>query len=224
MNKDATYKEKLAYLHEWLPSIIESVKKDIKNEHLKQDFQFVKRYFPGKNINKIDIQDLSQAYQAAIQEQENGESIAEFIASRWIMRNSDLYYFFENFLSGVNPNFTEIEELDAEIAKRLVDSSVEEFGAQNAYVFSILNSVAFSEGQFSELKEKAQKETKVEAEEKVQQQERETLEGLKRNQEREIARLTDKYEKKLAGLQKKYIQDIDQLKRQVANLQKKLYV
>ncbi len=223
MNKDATYKEKLVYLNEWLPSIVEAVKKDIKNEHLKQDFQFVKKYFPGKNINKIEAEDLSKAYQVAIQEQENGEAIAEFIASRWIMKNSELYYFFENFLSGVNPDFTEIEKLEAEVARRLIDTSIEEFGAQNAYVFSVLNSVAFDEGYFSELKEKAQKETKDKEEERVQRAEKETLENLKRNQEREVARLIDKYEKKLAGLQKKYIQDVEQLKRQVATLQKKLH-
>ncbi len=40
--------------------------------------------------------------------------------------------------------------------------------------------------------------------------------------EREIARLTDKYEKKLAGLQKKYITDMENFKKQISQLQRKL--
>ncbi|KAF3361417.1 hypothetical protein PHSC3_002048 [Chlamydiales bacterium STE3] len=224
MHKETTYKEKLVHLGEWLPSIIETIKKDLKNEHLKQDFQFVKKYFPGKNINKIESEELSGAYKAAIEEQENGEMLAEFIASRWIIKNSDLYYFFENFLSSVDPNFTEIVELDERNGEKLIEEATVSFGAKSTYVFSVLNSVAFTRDQFSKLQSNAQKETATQNEERVEREEKATIEGMKRNQEREIARLTDKYEKKLAGLQKKYIQDVEQLKRQVANLQKKLHV
>lgn len=223
MHKDATYKEKLVHLEEWLPSIIEAVKKDIKSEHLKQDFQFLKKYFPGKNPNKIEADELSHAYKMAIAEQENGETLAEFIASRWIMKNSDMYYFFENYLSSVNPNFTEIEELELSQGEKLIESATKEFGAQNAYVFSILNSVALNKDQFTRLAENARKETKQLHSQKVQAEEQATLEGLKKNQEREIARITDKYEKKLAGLQRKYTNDVEQLKRQISTLQKKIH-
>lgn len=223
MHKDATYKEKLVHLEEWLPSIIEAVKKDIKSEHLKQDFQFLKKYFPGKNPNKIEADELSHAYKMAIAEQENGETLAEFIASRWIMKNSDMYYFFENYLSSVNPNFTEIEELELSQGEKLIESATKEFGAQNAYVFSILNSVALNKDQFTRLAENARKETKQLHSRKVLAKEQATLEGLKKNQEREIARITDKYEKKLAGLQRKYTNDVEQLKRQISTLQKKIH-
>lgn len=223
MHKDATYKEKLVHLEEWLPSIIEAVKKDIKNEHLKQDFQFLKKYFPGKNPNKIESDELSHAYKMAIAEQENGETLAEFIASRWIMKNSDMYYFFENYLSSVNPNFTEIEELELSHGDKLIENATKEFGAQNAYVFSVLNSVALNKDQFTRLENDARKETKQAHSQKAQAEEQATLESLKKNQEREIARITDKYEKKLAGLQRKYTTDVEQLKRQISTLQKKIH-
>ena len=40
--------------------------------------------------------------------------------------------------------------------------------------------------------------------------------------DQQITRLTDKYEKKLQGMQKKYIQDIETLKKQITLLQRKL--
>jgi hypothetical protein len=40
--------------------------------------------------------------------------------------------------------------------------------------------------------------------------------------ELKMQRLVDKYEKRLSGLEKKYLNDTDILKKQIANLQKKL--
>ena len=42
------------------------------------------------------------------------------------------------------------------------------------------------------------------------------------NFETEMARVKDKYEKKLNGLQKKYQVDVENLKKQIAQLQRKL--
>jgi hypothetical protein len=53
-------------------------------------------------------------------------------------------------------------------------------------------------------------------------QEKQSAETLEKAYEREIARLTDKYEKKLQGLQKKYLFDTEALKKQIATLQRKL--
>ncbi len=54
------------------------------------------------------------------------------------------------------------------------------------------------------------------------QQEAKSVEQIKRHCEQEVARLTDKYEKKLLGMQKKYAIDTAQLKKQIGMLQKKL--
>jgi len=222
MNKDATYKEKLALLDEWMPAIIESVKKDLKNEHLKQDFLFVKKYFQGKNLQKIELAEFVQAYRQAIQNEEQGETIAEFIANRWIIKNSDLYHFFEIQLSAISPDFSALEEIESANSAMMIEAAQNEYGALNTYIFAILNSVAFRDEDFQQLNNLAHAEVKKQHETCAVEQERQDLEALKRNHERELARMTDKYEKKLSGLQRKYQNDLEAWKKQVAALQKKL--
>lgn len=222
MEKEASYKEKVAELDEWMPSIIETVKKDLKQEHLKQDFVFVKQYFQNKNLSKIELPELANAYRLAIRNHDNGETIAEFIANRWILKKSEMYHYFETELSQIAPNFTEIKELPKDKADALLKSAVEEFGAVNTYVFSVLNSVAFGGEHLGELKVKAKAEEKSQREEKTSLEEHRTIDSLKKNHERELARIIDKYEKKLLGLQRKYVQDVERLKAQVAALHKKL--
>lgn len=95
MYKNATYKEKFADLQEWIPLLVEAVKKDLRNEHLKKDLNFVKKFLSSKNVHKVTIEELAEAYQKAIQEEEQGEELAEFITSRWLLKNSELYEFFE---------------------------------------------------------------------------------------------------------------------------------
>ncbi len=222
MLKDSTYKEKFAMLKEWLPSLIETVKKDLKNDHLRQDTPFCKKYFAGKNFNKLTTEDLVQAYAQAMEESEKAEELAEFISNRWVLKNSELYDFFEQQLSRINPNFTEIKEIDAASAQALVNDAVKTYGAPRTYLFSVLNSVVFPEKVFHELGQRAKDEAIKEEGEMRRSAENTSLENVKQHYEQHIARLTDKYEKKLAGLQKKYTIDIDSLKKQIAHLQRKI--
>jgi len=222
MLKEATYKEKFVTLKKWMPSIIEAVKKDLRNEHLKQDFLFIKKYFPGKNINKLTTEELVDGYFAAIQSEDNGEDIAEFITNRWLLKNGDIYNYFETELRKINPDFTAIEEIEKPQAKRMVEESTKEFGAEGTYLFSVINSVAFSDEIFKELGQKAEQEAKtakMQAEESFAKQ---SVEQMQRSFEQQIARLSDKYEKKLSGLQKKYTQDTEALKKQISALQRKI--
>ena len=55
MYKNATYREKFADLKEWIPFLVEAIKKDLRNEHLKKDIFFVKKFLSSKNIHKITI-------------------------------------------------------------------------------------------------------------------------------------------------------------------------
>jgi len=222
MYKNATYKEKFADLQEWMPILIEAVKKDLRNEHLKKDFYFIKKFLASKNIHKLSTEELAEAYQKAIQEEEQGEQLAEFITSRWLLKNSDLYEFFEQQLSTLYPDFTSLEEIAPPQAKLLIDASIEQFGAPHTYLFSVLNSVVFPNESFSMLKEKAKEHREDEESENLKRTEASSLEQKHQNYELELARMTDKYEKKIAGLQKKYLTDVDQLKKQVADLQRKL--
>lgn len=222
MYKDASYKEKYADLQEWLPFIIEGIKKDLKNEHLKKDFYFAKKYFSSKNLSKLTTDDLVHAYQNAIKTEENGEALAEFITSRWLMQNADLYDFFETSLSQISPDFTSLEEIDLQRAQTIINDASREFGTVSTYIFSVLNSVVFPAEVFKKLAKQAKQEAETAQEEVVQLSEKMSIENMQKAFEREVARLTDKYEKKLSGLQKKYHTDIEVLKKKVAQLQRKL--
>ena len=222
MSQEQTYQQKFLHLKEWMPAIIETVKKDLKNEHLKQDYAFIKKYFPGKNVHKVENEELANAYSQAIQEEENGNNIAEFIANRWIFRHGEMYHLFEENLSAINPNFTEIKELTDQQAEQLTQKATQAFGALRTYIFSLLNSVALSPAHFKKLAELARQAHQHEEKETKNAVEKRSLEELQSSHEREIARLTDKYEKKLIGVQKKYTHDVDVLKKQLANLQRKL--
>jgi hypothetical protein len=222
MYKNASYREKFADLKEWVPFIIESVKKDIKNDHLKKDLYFFKKYFATKNLHKLGTDELADAYYRAIQEEDRGEEIAEFIASRWLLRNSELYELFQRELSRINPEFADLDELDQPQAQSLIELSNREFGAPHTYLFAVLNSVVFPKESFTSLKKQAVQHQETAEQQKQQQDEKQTIDSLKLVFEREIARLTDKYEKKLMGLQKKYLNDTEGLKKQVSQLQRKL--
>lgn len=209
-------------LRPWLASIVESVKKDLKNEHLKKDWQFCKQYLPGKNIAKITVQEMVDAYGNALENSENAEALAEFISNRWLLKNCELYNYFEAKLSQISPNFTELESIDAARSREIVLGAVELYGALKTYLFSVINSVVFPQEVYHELGQKAKvDEDKREAVEKIVL-EKMSMEEQQRNYEQQIARLVDKYEKKLIGMQKKYSIDTENLKKQIINLQRKI--
>lgn len=224
MYKNATYREKFADLKEWVPYLVDAVKKDLRNEHLKMDLFFVKKYLASKNIHKVTSEELAEAYQKVIQEEaEQGEKIAEFISSRWLLKNSELYEFFERQLSKINPDFASIEEMTPQQAQALIDEASREFGAPHTYLFSVLNSVVFPKESYQALKHQAQKQQENEEQAAKQSEEKLTVDQMRKEFEREVFRLTDKYEKKISGLQKKYVTDVENLKKQISNLQRKMH-
>lgn len=222
MYKNASYKEKFADVKQWAPTIITNIKKEIKNEHLKKDLFFVKKYLNGKNLNKVTSEELTDAYLEALDSSENAEGIAEFLISSWLIRNPELYTLFETQLSQISPDFTDLEELTPEQAKSLIDQAVEQFGYFHTYLFSVFNSVVLPKESFEFLKKNAEKSHQDTIQQKLAQAEQLNLDGLVKNHEIEIVRLNDKHEKKFLGLQKKYQIDVDALKKQVASLQRKL--
>lgn len=222
MLKNSTYKEKFALLRPWMHSILDPIKRDIKNEHLRKDWDFFNQYFSGKQLNKISLDEMSHAYSQAVAETENAEELGEFLSNRWLLKHSDIYNHFEQELSQVSNNFSDLEMLDKEVSLRMMDKAVTHFGAPKTYLFCILNSVVFPEEVFKILAEKAHIEAAQNVVEQKVEQEKQSFEEMERNHCTEIARLTDKYEKKLSGLQKKYVQDVTSLKKQIATLQRKL--
>lgn len=222
MLKDMTYQKKFDLLAPWMPSILESIKKDLRQEHLQVDKQFVKIHFPGKQVQKLTSEELAPAYQTAIA-QEGGEKMGEFIAIRWILKHSDVYHFFEKQLKQVDPKFDELEVLDAKKAEELMRSSLEHFGAIKTYLFSVINSVVLPQDLLQELKEKAEQESSASGQEKNPSQESASVESLVKKHELEMKRTVGNYEKKLLGLQSKYVRDMESYKKQISTLQRKLH-
>lgn len=220
MLKNATYVQKFALLANWLPQIIESVKKDLKQEHLRRNPAFLRQYFDEKNLNKIGTEAMSRAYGAALQA--GDESAGEYIAARWLLRHSDIYSFFETHLQDIAPNFTELEVLTPEASKMLMEGSIAEFGAIPSYLFTILNSVVFDPATLQQLSQNAENELMQKTTEQTEQAEAATGEAIVRALQLELSRSRDKYEKRIAGLERKYLQDTETLKREVARLQRKL--
>lgn len=221
MLKDATFKEKFTILKSWMPSIVEDIKKDLKNDHLQNDRAFTKAYFAGKPVNKLSVQELSQGYSQAL-ESDASEQIGEFICNRWLLKNTELYNYFENELRQISENFSELTEIDKEKSLNITEKAIEQFGAPKTYLFAVLNSVVFPKEVFEQLNKRAQQaevHNQAQAQQAAQQL---SSEELQKSYEEKIARLTDKYEKKLQGLQKKYITDTETLKKQIVNLHKKL--
>jgi hypothetical protein len=220
MLKEMGYQEKIEILAPWLEEIIEVVKKDLKNEHLKIDRQFCKKHFFGKQPSHLQAKEMAAAYRSDIAGGNVG--LGEFIATRWLLKNTDIYGYFEEKIKGITVDFETLEQLPHELSVSLMNAAVKIFGAKRTYLFSVFNSVVFPASVYNELKEMAIKETDFLKEEEAERRGKETLEGMQLRHSREMAALTDKYEKKLSGLQKKYLQDTESLKKQLSSLQKKL--
>jgi len=221
MLKNATYKDKFQMLRPWMEQIVDSVKKDLKNEHLRSDPAFCKQYLVGKHYGKATAPELAEAYSQAIQG-ENGEALAEFITNRWLLKHTDLYDFFEQELTKISPNFTELEEIPFTQAETIAKHSSKEFGVLPTYLFAVLNSVVFPKPVFTHMEKQAQEEAQHAAHAEKHAVAEKEHKDLKTHFEQQIARITDKYEKKLQGLEKKYRIDTEQLKKQVSLLQRKL--
>lgn len=222
ITEESTYQEKLVSLAQWMPEIMTAVKKDLRQEHLSQDRLFANKYFAGKQVNKLSIEDMAAAYSNAIQVEEKKEEIAEFICHKWLLKNSDLYDFFERELSKIATDFTTLTSLPPAAEQNIKKNAIAEFGAIPTYIFSIINTVVFSEEALKKLRHEAQLEQTEAKKEFAEKQEAQNWEKKVQNLESQLARIEDRYEKKLAGLERKYERDVGALKKQVANLQRQI--
>ncbi|MEI8125644.1 MAG: hypothetical protein WCG42_07820 [Parachlamydiaceae bacterium] len=221
MLKNITYKDKFAMLQEWMPFIVDAIKRDLRNEHLRNDVAFMKRYFPGKHPTKLTAAELAPAYIDVMANGDKTEEVGEFLTNRWLLKHSDLYHHFEQELSKICSDFNELTIIEKPTAMKIMEDAVEQFGPIQTYLFCVLNSVVFPEDVYALLGKKASLHAQSRQIEEEQEREAASMDALKRGYEQQIARLTDKYEKRLLGFEKKYTQDINSLKKQIASLQKK---
>lgn len=221
MQQDISYQQKFSQLRPWLDSLFEAVKKELRNDHLKADIRFYKKHFASKTPAKLTLPEISEAYAKEIIEEGN-EQLGEFISNRWLLKHGDIYNYFAEQLTTINPNFDQITEIDPTRSREIAHKGVEQFGALNIYIFSVLNSVSFPQRIFEELADLA-RQTQSQAADQVQEAEQQrSLDNILKIHALEMSRMIDKYEKKLAGLQKKYVDDTTALKKQMAALQRKL--
>ena len=151
------YTEKLTVLQPCFPSIVETIKKDLKIEHLGADRRFLKRYFSGKKRHKLEVDQLIPAYTTEIAEVGN-EDLAEFICYRWLIKNRDVYEFFAERLASINTDFDKIERIEDKSAKDWIEGAIDSFGVERTYIFSVLNSIVFSDKIFKTLRKRVEKE------------------------------------------------------------------
>lgn len=214
--KDSTYQQKFAtQLKPWMPLIVETTKRDLKQGPL------ARKYF-SKPIAKLTADELKDGYLRAIAEDEQGESIGEWVAQCWLLKKPDLYAYFKDKLSEINPEFDQIEEIEHSKANAIVKEAISQFGAPDIYLFTIINAVVFPADVVDDLSAKAESEVKDAQQKKQAAHEEKSTEKMIANYEQQIARLTDKYEKKLQGFERKYLDDTESLKKQISLLQKRL--
>lgn len=216
MIKEQACREKFTLLQPWVEQIFTLIKKEIRNDHLRRNPLFANKHFSKKPFDKITNDEIKNVYLNEILE--GNEDLADWISSRWMLKNAEVYQFFSVYLSKINPNFEQIAEIPEIEAQSLMRASALQFGHTTTYIFSIINAVSFPESILQSLRSEALKEERLNAvEEKA-----ETLEELKEKYEKEMAKITDRFEKRFAGMQKKYSDDIEGYKKQIKQLQRKL--
>jgi hypothetical protein len=203
----------------WMNQILHAIKKDIKTDHLSADKIFYKTHFGSRPMNKLPLEEIFAVYEKEILG--GNEQIVEWAVNRWVFKNGDLYQHFAKRLSEINPEFSEITELSEAQAEQVLEGA-QVFGALNVYLFARINGVVFPEATFKRLEAAAVSEQ--ESEKAIQEKEsaQESLERELDRYKREASRMKEKYDDKLAGVQRKYQTDTEALKKQIRSLQQRL--
>ncbi|MBS0625862.1 MAG: hypothetical protein JSS32_07420 [Verrucomicrobia bacterium] len=210
---------KFETLRPWLKDILSSIKRDIKADYLPADKIFYRAHFGNRPLNRLSADEIYAAFEKELLA--GNESLAEWVVNHWVFQHGELYDHFAEQLSQINPEFDEVKELtEAQTTKIL--AGTEAFGAIQTYLFSVLNAVVFPASTFEKLRQAAILEKSQREEAEASQSAKESLEQTIEIQQREIARLQDKCESKVAGVLKKYTTDTEALKKQIKALQQKL--
>jgi polyhydroxyalkanoate synthesis regulator phasin len=204
-------------LQMWLPQILESIKREIKTEHLPRSPVFYRAHFGNRPMNRLLTEEIFRAYEKELLG--GNEDLGQWVINRWVFRHGDLYNYFSVKLSELNPNFEEIKEITESQSDYILDGAVERFGAIDLYLFSLLNGVAFPPSVLERLRADAEV---AKASLDQPQVKSETVEEVMARLQKEQAKWEEKYENKISGVMKKYTTDVEALKKQVRSLQQQL--
>lgn len=216
MVKSISYQEKVEKIGEWIPQILEEIKREIKREHLRKAPAFLQKFFGGKNINAITTEEIVDVYTALLKRSE--PQFVDQICYFWQVKHPELYPFFQSKLQVISEDVAEITEIEDALACKIVEESVAQFGAVNTYLFSLFYEVALSDAIFESLRARALEETKSASAIAQQEEETRNCELLRIQHERLMTRMREKYEKKLSALEEKYHTDIGRLRRELTEL------
>lgn len=204
-------------LQNWTLEILNTIKKDIKTDHLHTDPLFYRTYFGNRPQNRLTSEEIFAAYEKELLK--GNQELAEWVVNRWVFKNGDLYEHFANGLAQINENFDQIKTLTEAESRQILAGAAESFGAIPTFLFSMLNGVVFPKNILDELRQAAEVE-KGDLEKKLASNiQQESLEKTIASLQREIARQNDK----IAGVQKKYEKDTEALKKQIKTLQQKIH-
>lgn len=205
--KEASYLQKFQLLAPYHRQMLETIKKDLKQEHLSQDKSVHKKYFGNRPLHRITIDELATVYSPLLLE---SEQCGEFVASRWVFKHMEIYEFFSRKLEQLDPNFEQLSELKPEFSHQLAEESAAAFGPKATYIFCVLNSVIIRAADFQSLQMRSDEESKN---------------GLMKSGEEsggEIERLEQRYQRKFEGLDRRHQSEIKALKSQIAHLSRRL--
>ena len=135
------YAEKFALLKPFSEEIFKIIKKEIKSEMQGKGSALRKKL--GAASFTTDFKYLTSLITDCILSGE-GEEIGEWVAVVWINKKKDIFTLFHEHLVEVSEDYSELTTLPAPVEEKLIQDSIEKFGAKNTYIFSLLNSVVFS--------------------------------------------------------------------------------
>ncbi len=209
-------KNQFQTLQNWTREVLDTIKKDLKNDHLPSDGQFYRSHFGNRPQNRLTTEEIFAAYEKELLQ--GNEEIAEFVVNRWVFKHGDLYRHFSDRLTQINPDFDQIQQLTVEESQKVLDGAAEAYGAIPTFLFSLLNGVVFPEAVLERLRKAAEIAKAAQAKQEEANTQQQSLEKVLAAHQREIARLNER----IAGVQKKYTADTEALKKQIKALQKKL--
>jgi len=148
---------------------------------------------------------------------EGNQDLADWVVNRWVFKHGEVYSHFAERLEAIRLDFATLEALNQAESEQILAGAKEAFGAKPVYFFSVLNDVVFPPSVIEQLRHAAEAENVTVV--KVVPQ-GDALADEK--QRKEITRLEEKYQQKIAGIMTKYTKDVEALKTQIRALQKRL--
>ncbi len=214
---ESVYSSKFILLEPFFEEIFTCIKKEIKRE-ITIKGSVLQRKLGVQSVR--ETKEMIELFSKSIITLKE-EEVAEWAACAWINKHGDIFHLFHEFLVKVSSNYDELTEIPSDTEEEMIKKSSLEFGFFETYVFSILNSVVFSEKALSALRSAALAWMENKRKQQVKPLEISSEQRIKDLEER-LEKMVEKHEKKVLGITEKYRIEIEGYRKQIGKLQKKL--